>query len=163
MQSWPYEHLNNRRDASVLVLQIPSPFLGWREVVEMEIVPVFNIRLYVVKEGTVQKELSEACCSLTCSQLQPSRDRARVQCPQGSSRGFSLCWSELGIGDVPAARFGANSFRSWSLVSSTIQQVSEGISCPVFLEMVSTDASTGWVNRSQLMYCFLVGAVQWLM
>lgn len=41
--SWAYEHLHNRGDASVLVLQMPPHFFGWGKVADTEIVPTFNI------------------------------------------------------------------------------------------------------------------------
>ena len=65
-----------------------------------------------------------------------------------------LSW---GFGDILATRFWANSFRSLSLVSSTVEEVSVRTRCQVFLETLSTDASTRWLNHRHVMTASLFG------
>lgn len=61
------------------------------------------------------------------------------------------------MGDVLATRFWANLFRSLSLVFSTEEEVSVRIRCQVFLETLSTDASTRWLNCRPVITASLFG------
>ena len=106
----------------------------------------------------MQKEIPGTCCSLTCSQVRRlSRDSL---CPAP----WAVCWVphcvglSWGMGDVLATRFWANSFRSLSLVSSTVEEVSVRIRCQVFLETLSTDASTRRLTVATLLLLPYSGA-----